>query len=105
MNSYPKLVGTLVTLFDAWIVGSGADPTVDPTTVHDWDVMVPYRNWPKAALVIPKDAKVNTFGGWKCTCQGRSVDVWPDDLDTVLNSHLNLYAWHPRSDTRLMRFD
>lgn len=103
MIPYPRLVGQLVTLFDAWIVGSGANPNTDLTKVRDWDVAVPYRNWPKAALIIPKDAKVNTFGGWKCQSDGQTVDVWPDDLDTIVDSHMNTYAWQPRQGVRLMR--
>ena len=99
--AYPRLVGQLVTLYDAWIVGGAANPQAD--NVRDFDVMVPYRNWPKASLIIPKNATVNTFGGWKCESDGKVVDVWPDDLDTILNSNLNIYAWHPRSGTRIMR--
>ena len=71
----PSLVAMLTTSHDAWIVGSAADPDVE--NPKDFDVQVPYSEWGKACMLIPKDAKVNCLGGFKCKSDGVDVDVWP----------------------------
>ena len=71
--------------------------------LRDYDVIIPYSRWKEAALLIPKDAHPNTFGGWKCLSEGKEVDVWPGDLSIHFTHHISRYAWHPKSGTRLER--
>jgi hypothetical protein len=104
MRQYPALVAKLVVCYDGWIVGSAAKPDAELENVRDWDVIIPYSEWSGAAQLIPLDAKVNTFGGWKCISEGKIVDVWPDDLTKVLTNFSVNYIWHPRSNTRFRRF-
>ena len=91
-------------VFDAWIVGTGADMAKDPADLADWDVMIPYKNWHEAAALIPEDTKPNTFGGWKCYVgEGLTIDVWPGSLDELFEKSFMKYAWHPKSGTRLIK--
>ncbi len=97
----PAAVAKLVTVYDAWIVGSAADPHCDHTTVRDYDVVVSWARWQEAAMLIPSAAVPNTFGGWKFLSSGREVDVWPGDLAWLMTAHKSRWAWHPRTGTRL----
>ena len=103
MRILPALVGKLVYSCDAWILGSAAAPDADLSAVRDFDVLVPPARWLQAAQLIPRDAKPNTYGGWKCQSEGREVDVWPEDLGQRLSCVLNKFAWHPQSGARFQR--
>jgi hypothetical protein len=105
MKILPGIVTKFVMLHDAWIVGSAAKPGTDFTKCRDIDVLVPYAQWPKAALLIPPDAKPNTFGGWKFTTSpvagiNIEVDVWPDDIGTLMTVNMSAVVWHPRTNIR-----
>lgn len=101
MKTLPELVVRITSSFDAWIVGSAADPSnKDP---RDYDVQVPYSQWGKACLLIPKDAKVNTFGGFKCISEGKEVDIWPGELGWVMTRPMSKWVWHPASGIRYLR--
>jgi hypothetical protein len=98
---YPKLVASLTHMHDAWVVGSAADPGNEKP--RDWDVMVPFSQWNAASQLIPKDAKPNTFGGWKVkTEEGDEIDVWPGELGVLMQNAKARYAWHVRTGTRLL---
>jgi hypothetical protein len=84
----------------AWIIGSAAQSDAVLDRVRDFDVLVPYAKWPEASLLIPAEAKPNTFGGWKCESEGRVVDVWPDDIGRLLINNLTKAVWHPHSNQR-----
>lgn len=99
MRAFPALVCQLIERFDAWIVGSACD-TLNP---KDYDIVVPWKYWDAAALLIPKDATVNTFGGWKCQSEGKEVDVWPGDLGMLFLSTAAKHAWQPKYGIRLKR--
>lgn len=86
---------------EAWVVGSAAAPNADHTTLRDYDVIVSFTHWQAAALLIPPDAKPNTFGGWKCQSEGREVDVWPGDLAWFLANTRAGWAWHPQTGVRV----
>jgi hypothetical protein len=94
-------------IHDAWVVGSAAQPGAGE--VRDYDVLVPWPRWNEAALLVPRDARPNAFGGWKCKdvddTLGRvfEVDVWPDDLGRFMTCALAAHAWHPRSGSRLAK--
>lgn len=98
---YPKLVAALTYMHDAWVVGSAADP--GNTVPRDWDIIVPFSQWNSACQLIPSDAKVNTFGGWKVkAAEGVEIDVWPGELGSLMQNAKAKYAWHVRTDTRLI---
>jgi hypothetical protein len=99
MKFLPELVAKLTHAHDAWIVGSAANP--DNKTPRDYDVQVPYSEWGKACMLIPKDAKRNSFGGFKCQCEGLEIDVWPGELGWIMQRPMCLWAWHPASGIRL----
>jgi hypothetical protein len=100
MRRQPVLVAQLVNCFDAWLVGGSALDS--PDAPRDWDVVVSPSKWNQIAQLIPKDAKVNSFGGWKCQSEGCEVDVWPEELNSLLTNHFVKAAYHPRSDTRIL---
>lgn len=95
MTRYPTIVAQLVNCFDAWVVGSAASKE----NPRDYDLVIDPANWSKAAQIIPKDAKVNSFGGWKFTSSGIEVDVWPETLNNLLTNYHCTEAYHPRSGT------
>lgn len=97
----PSLVCKLAYAHEAWVVGSAASPDADHANVRDYDVIVPFEHWRAAAMLIPPDAKPNTFGGWKCISEGREVDVWPGDLSWLMTNKAAKWAYHPRTNTRL----
>lgn len=99
---YPRLVGLLVTNFDAWIVGSAANLKCDHP--RDWDVLVPFHNWSKAVSCIPIDAKMNSYGGWKFKDGGVEIDVWPGDVGWIMSNPLTEWLWHPASGSRFQRY-
>lgn len=100
-STLPKLVLSLTHNFDAWIVGSAADPA--NTSPRDYDVLVPFSQWGPASQLIPRDAVPNSFGGWKCQSDGKEVDVWPGELGWLMTKPKAKYVWHPASDTRYQR--
>lgn len=101
MRKLPTLVLKLTHGHEAWVVGSAAAPGADLATVRDFDVLVPYGEWQRAALLLPSDAKPNSFGGWKCQSEGREVDVWPGDLGWLLTNKASQWAWHARTGVRV----
>ena len=99
----PALVRVLTTMHDAWIIGSAALP--DVTKPRDWDVLVPFEQWAHAMLLIRDLPYVfNTFGGFKVSQDGCSIDVWPGNLgDYMSRGGYARAAWHPQSGVRLVR--
>lgn len=90
-NSLPKFVLTLCYSFDGWLIGGAVGYALRETNEHprDFDVVVPFERWREAALVIPHDAMVNTFGGFKILTEfvgnkSVMVDVWPGTVQGVL---------------------
>ena len=61
MRALPRLVTRLCMIHDAWVVGSAAQPGAGE--VRDYDVLVPWPRWNEAALLVPRDARPNAFGG------------------------------------------
>lgn len=100
-SKLPKIIALLTHNFDAWIVGSAANPV--EANPRDWDILVPYHKWHAAVSLVPTDAKPNTFGGWKFNVEGVEVDMWPGDLSWLASHPLFRYAWHPLSNARIMR--
>ena len=103
MRSLPPLALKLTHMHDAWIVGSAADPCNE--SPRDYDVIVPFSSWGQACMLIPGDAKPNSFGGFKCIDDGIEVDVWPGDLGWLMQRPKAMYAWHPASGVLLKKQD
>lgn len=99
----PALVRVLTEVHEGWVVGTSANPSIDLSTVKDFDVAVPRKHWDAAALLIPKDSQPNTFGGWKVP-RAQPIDVWPSDL-SCFSSYKTPWMWHPKSGTRLKRWE
>lgn len=103
MRHLPPICTKILHGHDAWVVGSAADPSAKLSDLRDIDIMVPFRNWAEAALLIPPDARPNTFGGWKFTDGPVTVDVWCGDLSHVMTSAIATKAWHPRTNSYLYK--
>jgi hypothetical protein len=99
MREYPPIVTKLVNFHDGWIVGSAAYRA----SPRDIDVLIPFSQWNKASLLIPPDAKPNTFGGWKFMDEGLEIDVWPGELSELLSLGKTDEVYHPKS-ARTYRF-
>jgi hypothetical protein len=102
-SQFGNIVNGLTHNHDAWVVGSAADP--ENKNPRDIDIMVPYSSWGPASSLIPKDAKVNSFGGWKFTEQGVEVDVWPGELSWILQRPRTKFVWHPKTGIRFQRYE
>lgn len=98
----PALASKLTTHFGAWVVGSGANPDAKEFP-RDLDLVVPFHAWHLAAQLIPRDAAVNSFGGWKFDDEGVSVDVWPADLASLMTNPLVCHLWQPATGARFSR--
>lgn len=101
MRLEPTLVTKLTKICMGWVVGSAADPEADLDKVKDFDIIIPFEHWREAAVLIPIEARPNTFGGWKFkTSEGPIIDVWPGDLMWLLQNCQNKYIWHPFTGVR-----
>jgi hypothetical protein len=100
-KSLPPTVSKLTHGFDAWVVGSAADPNND--NPNDFDVQVPYSTWGQACFLIPKDAKVNSFCGFKFEEDGVTIDVWPGELGWIVQRPACKWVWHPKTGIFLTR--
>lgn len=87
----PSLIVNLSLNHYAWVVGSAANPKND--NPRDWDIIVPFSEWHKITAIIPSDAKVNRFGGWKFMSEGYEIDLWPGELSFFLTR--TRWAWNP----------
>jgi hypothetical protein len=102
MNHLPAIVSKLCYAHEAWIVGSAA---LDINNANDYDVLVSFAHWKDAAMLIPEEARPNSFGGWKFTNDGATIDVWPGDLVWFLTNNIVQAIWHPRSGSRFRRIN
>ena len=98
---YPELVTKLTTLCSGWLVGSSANP--NETEPRDYDIYIPVKYWLEASNYIPKDAKINRMGGFKCISDGIEVDVWTGDMNDFLASNYFKFAYQPKTGVRIGR--
>ena len=103
LKQLPTLIRVWATNNGVWVVGSGAHINASIDNLKDIDILVPFHEWHSIAPYIPKDAKPNSFGGWKFTTEGIEVDVWPGDVRFLLTSPLTEYVWHPSTDFRYVK--
>lgn len=101
----PKLVFKMC-LKGALIAGSRANNVFDSFNIlngrdgifkglnpdSDWDLLVTYECWGDVKLLIPENATINSFGGFKfktLNSDGKTlveVDVWCDNPITYLSN-------------------
>lgn len=98
---YPELVTKLTTLCDGWLIGSSANPSVE--LPRDFDVFIPLKHWLLASNFIPKDAKINSLGGFKCVSGGIEVDVWTGNFEDIVSSNYFSFAYQPKTGIRINR--
>lgn len=101
MRSIPKLVAKLSHYHEAWVVGSAADP--NNKKPRDWDVLVPFSKWQDASGLIPENAKVNSFGGFKCVEDDVEIDVWCGELSWIIQIPKCKYIWNPKTGVRFTK--
>ncbi len=99
---YPDLVTKLTTICRGWIVGGAANP-YDQTPPKDFDIYIPMKYWLEASNLIPKDAKINRMGGFKCKSEGFEIDVWTGDMNDFVASEYFKFAYHPQTGIRIMK--
>lgn len=99
----PKRLYSALTTWDGfWILGGAAVPGA--SEIKDLDIMVEHHYWFLASSLIPREARVNTLGGFKWEEEGLSIDMWPDELSRLVVRPKFKAAWHPKTDTRLVVF-
>lgn len=91
MKKLPPLARKILVNGNAWVVGSSV-LAGEPT--KDLDILVPIENWHLVAALIPENAKPNTFGGWKFVDQDIEIDVWPDNITSLLGREKFKAAYH-----------
>lgn len=95
----PELVTKLCAYCDGWLIGS----SVIEENPRDYDVWIPYEKWSVACTMIPKDAKINTFGGFKCISDGVEVDVWTCPMSELFQTHYFKAAHYPKSNITIVK--
>ena len=86
----PRKVSQMVSC-GALIVGGAAEAIISDDDVafnklKDFDVMAPdLETWYQISLLIPSNAKVNSYGGWKFKIDNIEVDVWVESLQHYLH--------------------
>lgn len=96
---YPELVSKLVNCCSGWIFGSACNQD----NPRDYDVFVPIQFWGTASRLIPRDATINRQGGFKCISEGKEVDVWTGEMNSLLASNFFKCAYHPVSGVKIQR--
>ncbi len=73
----------------AYIVGSYANCLIGTRKeFKDYDLIVPPEKWYVVSLLIPKDAKINSYGGWKFTdLDNNNIDIWPSSIEQYLRHY------------------
>ena len=95
----PKIVSKFCYGHNAWIVGSGARDD----NPKDYDLAIPFSNWKQAGMLIPIDARPNSFGGWKFYQEGVPIDIWPCELGQLMTNEMVTHLWHPQSGSYFTR--
>lgn len=84
----PHFTRVLCLNYEGWVVGSAAQFLLGEKSEapRDWDVLIPFWQWGKACLTIPRGSVANSFGGFNVP--GRegevSTDVWAGDIGWFL---------------------
>lgn len=88
MNKIPIIISILCRS-GAYIVGSYANYLIDKKGgFKDYDLIVPPDKWYIVSLLIPKTAKLNSYGGLKfIDSEGNSIDIWPSSIEQYLRQY------------------
>lgn len=98
MIKLTPFVCKVCTYYDAWVVGGAALPGAKE--IRDIDIVIPFEHWNQAVLLVPKDAVMNTFGGYKFLEGGIEIDVWPDNIGKLLTLSQFTNFWNPIKSLR-----
>lgn len=112
----PPSARALVYGHDGWIVGGCTKYIlgINDDIPKDIDIIVPFYEWGRACLIIPRGTLSNSFGGHKLTDQiayvdgskiAIDIDVWCGDVGWFL-AHSKLfdgYAVHVTTHSILLR--
>ena len=88
-----------MTSCNGWIFGSSCESD----NPRDYDVFIPLEYWMQASMLIPKNAKINRMGGFKCISEGKEVDVWTGQMHDLLASNFFKCAYHPNTGVKIKR--
>lgn len=99
-NNYPSLVRKLTTTCNGWIIGSACYKK----NPRDYDIFIPLPFWSIACKIIPKEAVVNTLGGFKCISDNKEIDIWTCEMYELFTSNFFKQAYHPQSGIKLKRY-
>lgn len=98
-SKYPKEVALICNIYDGWIIGGGAIED----NPRDYDVYVPMKYWREVSALIPQDAKINTFGGFKFIREGKEIDIWTGEMSDMFSTAFFKAALHPKSGILIVR--
>ena len=85
-RNLPRQVLTLLLQTDSWMVGSATKWYLEGgEEPKDIDIIVaPSRFLEACKIVNHITPSFNSFGGLKLEIEGRSVDIWPQELGTYI---------------------
>ena len=99
----PKLIKNLCMIHRAMIIGGAANPENNEPP-RDYDIIIPFSKWKQIMIFIPADATPNSYGGWKFKTEGTEVDIWPGEVDWIMENPLLEWIWIPASNTVFRRY-
>lgn len=92
MKKLPAIVYQMC-VHGALIVGSYAKQLIgEDIDCNDFDLLIPYEKWQVVSLLIPSDAVLNKFGGWRFSIGKDEIDVWPGSLLVYLSECKTKYG-------------
>lgn len=103
LSEIPVFARVLTNDYDGYIVGGSALYLTGKSNdkPRDWDIIIEPSVWPKLLRNIPKETKLNSFGGFKLD----NVDFWPEDVGSffrnVNKNRDSAHAIHVKSQTVL----
>jgi hypothetical protein len=95
MGKLPAMIRSFCFNNEGWIVGSGAMYMIGlkEDMPRDWDILIPFYEWGKACLSIPRNSPSNSFGGIKIISDEHEIDVWGGDIGWFLGQVPNYPAY------------
>ncbi len=89
-SKLPSDVKSILVLSNGWLVGSAVEKVLNGETPKDYDIIVPdSEGWKNVFVYLKRiytKLEVNTYGGIKVTSEGFSFDIWPETLDSFINT-------------------
>jgi len=94
VQDFPPIARKIFAISDAMIVGSTAEHGISPK--RDIDILVPFADWSKVAVLFPDSASLTNLGGVRFEDDGIQIDIWPGCLMGYLHKSVGLYVFSPR---------